>query len=310
MVRKKIAVIGWYGHQNIGDEAFKNSFALLWPEWDFTFFNQVPDTSSFDAVIVGAGSFLDQPIKNIHKINKPLAFVGVGTNGFIHPDNQAALQRAKIVLSRSQNSTFVQCPDMVFAQHQNESSGQATQITVLVNDHFTPRANSKPWQLSAWEWFSVEMAQACDRMIAQYDLPIHFVPMCTNPHVDDRRAAAFVVSRMERKDRAFIQSVENETEFLKHIKNSKFVISQRLHGIIFSVTNRVPCVAISGHDKVRDLMGQMDYKSVLSYYGFNMESFTQALRDSENMVSPQAYSERAKDRWKDLSKLVMEKLFG
>src|SRR5271154_6998437 len=113
---RKLLIHGWYGHQNIGDEAFRDSFRALFPEPEYTlkFTDQIPkDTSKYDALVVGGGSFLDQPIWRINEVQIPIAFVGVGLDG-IHPDNQKALDRARIVVSRNK-SQYHYCPDLVFA---------------------------------------------------------------------------------------------------------------------------------------------------------------------------------------------------
>jgi polysaccharide pyruvyl transferase WcaK-like protein len=314
MGRKKVIVVGWYGHKNLGDEAFKASFQFLWKDFDFTFLDHVPtDVSQYDAAMIGAGSFLDQPFKNLDKIQIPLAFIGVGLTK-IHLDNLPAIKRAKIVVTRDRtvrSFPTVFAPDIVFAQKLKTNRARRKVISVLLNNHFTPRAWSVEWQLRAWDWFCVEFAQALDRLIRATGCQVEFLPMCTNPFEDDRRCVGYLVDRMEQKTKVITcyEELDSKT-FCQRIETSELVITQRFHGMVYSVMARTPFIAISGHDKIRDLSEQLQYKTAIPYYGFSINNLMEADASSAEIENFASYHDKALEAWKSTSDSVRAKLFG
>lgn len=314
MGSKKVIVVGWYGHKNLGDEAFKASFQYLWQDFDLTFLDYVPaDVNQYDASIVGAGSFLDQPVKGIASIRIPTAFVGVGITR-VHPENQSTLERAKVVVTRNHVALSVPtlyAPDMVFAQKLATDSQRRKVITVLMNNHFTPRPKALEWQLRSWDWFCTEFAQAADRMIDATGCQLEFLPMCTNKFEDDRRCAGYVIDRMYNKAKVITCYAElNSQQFVRRIETSQLVITQRFHGMVYSVMSRTPFIAISGHDKIRDLTEQLQYKTLVQYYGFSINNFMEAYAASADLQNFAPYHDKALEIWKNTSDSVREKLFG
>lgn len=306
---RKVLVFGWYGQQNIGDEAFCDSFHSLFPEYHFTFVSRIPKSlKGFDAMMVGGGSFLDQSIPGWERVNVPLAFVGVGLSN-IHPDNQPALDRARIVVARNK-SAYRHVPDLVFAQPAPERQ-KPDRICVLLNNHFSPSPGAPEWKIPAWDWFCVEFAQTCDRLIDQYQCPVWFVPMCTAPGIDDRRAAAYVVDRMRRKNQAVhVQQPMSRDQVAEQIASSHLVLSQRFHGLVFSILSGVPFIAISGHSKIENLVEELQYGGIVNYYGYSMLAFREALVHASNTQTFQPYVQKAKQEWSDMSVAIKTALFG
>lgn len=310
MGRKVVGVFGWYGQKNIGDEAFCDSFRFLFPEYDFKFFNRIPSNlTEFDALMVGGGSFLDQKIPGLPDVQIPIAFVGVGITD-VHPYNQPALDRAKIVVTRNHREPYLKASDLVFGQvappRQNPD-----RITIFLNNHFSPTHKSLEWQLRSWDWFSVEFAQACDRLVEKYNCNLHFLPMCTNPTIDDRRAASYVVDRMRHKQRIrnCLQAPTRD-QIMDSISHSHLVISQRFHSLVFSILSGVPFVALNGHSKVEDLVSELGYGGIVDYYGFSMPKLWRAMEASTDIGKFHGYVESARTEWQDMSVRIKAALFG
>ena len=82
----KVLVLGFYDRSNLGDEAFKNAFKIIFPNVEFTFENSdetVVDPSPYDAVICGAGNlvnpyFLDKFKITLKNFSKLRILFGVG----------------------------------------------------------------------------------------------------------------------------------------------------------------------------------------------------------------------------------------
>lgn len=314
MGRKKIIVVGWYGHKNLGDEAFKASFQFLWQDFDFDFLDYVPaDVNQYDAAMIGAGSFLDQPVVGLSTIKIPMAFIGVGIS-VVHPQNMPALERARIIVARNHTKLSVPtlfAPDVVFAQKLKTNLERRKVITVLMNNHFTPRPKALEWQLRSWDWFCTEFAQVCDRLLDATGCTMDFLPMCTNRFEDDRRCVGYLVDRMYNKNKVNTCYAELPSDtFVRRIETSELVITQRFHGMVYSVLARTPFVAISGHDKIRDLTEQLQYKTLVQYYGFSINNFMEAYASSVETQNFAPYHDKALEIWKNTSDSVREKLFG
>jgi len=312
MDRKSIAVVGWYDHGNLGDEAFKVAFKSLFPEWSFTFFDKVPiNWKEFDALFVGGGSFLDKQLDRINDVKIPTAFIGVGVESNTHPYNIEAMKRAKIVVARHPNPYGYHAPDLVFASNLPKYQCERDQITVLVNNHFSPHPNCEEWKLRWWDCYAVEMAQALDIMIKRTGLPIHFYPMCLNPHVDDRRAAAYIIDRMVKKEATVFHCIDpSERDLVRLIARSKVVVTQRFHGMVYSALLGTRFVGINGHQKMSSLAKELDWKAMSPYYGFTVSSFLTAIDNSHDISGVTKYCERAKATWRDMSALIRRELFG
>ena len=58
-----ITVLGWYGHGNVGDESYKTSFPLLFPNYNLVFTDSLTNElkKKSAAVILGGGAVIEKP---------------------------------------------------------------------------------------------------------------------------------------------------------------------------------------------------------------------------------------------------------
>lgn len=314
----KIFVFGWYGQNNLGDEVFKICLRQLWPTATLIFGNSIPSgiNTKYDALWIGGGSFLDQPIAQIDTVTIPIYFIGVGVSASLPECNQRALQRAKMVVCRdgksfgntpNKDNTYL-TSDLVFARTDLKPLGleKTKQITVILNDFLTPVGGSVPdWRSLSYYWFLQEFSKIMDRYAIQ-DYKIKLIPMCINPRIDDRRIAAALQGRSCYPHRyEWILNPLSELELRTEISKSAFVITQRFHGLVYSILEQSPCLTLCTHDKFNSLVGELNLPS-LDYYGLTDIRFREALDKVFRMpFDYSSYIESAKVAWEAVRKKIM-----
>lgn len=314
----KVLIFGWYGQNNLGDEAFKVSFRQLWPEIDFTFGNEIPSDVNlvYDSLWFGGGSFLDQPIKGIDTVIIPIYFIGVGISATIPVGNRRALGRAQLIVCRDSRSlgnspnkgnTFL-ASDLVFARSDLRPLRleKTNQITVILNDFLTPVGGLVPdWRSLAYYWFLQEFSKILDRFALQ-DYKVKLIPMCINPRIDDRRIAAAVQGRSQFPHRYdwHLSSV-TEQELRTEISRSAFVITQRFHGLVYSIVEETPCITLCTHDKFNSLVEDLSIPG-LDYYGITDVKFRDVLtKMTENgTLDFSSYIEQSAATWNRMKNLI------
>lgn len=331
MARQKIAVIGWYNHGNVGDEAFKKAFQALFPQFDFDFQAHVPGNVNdvYDAVWVGAGSFLDEQVGGLEDVKLPTAFLGIGMGHAPGDRLLSVMAKAKALVVRDQ-LTFKNlisvglspevAPDLAFANPvlANPTPPEGKKAVVLLNDFFCPKMGGTSWQKSAWDWFLHEFARTCEGLI--YDgYELDFVPMCIGG-IDDRRPAGMVQGYLPEQlfektkwmTTAPGTNVPHEQCVHNAIAEASLVITQRFHGMVYSAQMGKPFIAIAGHDKIKGLAGDLKWGGVVDYYGFSRTMFRGTRKivagtDTDGLLEYAAY---AKGRWSALSATIAAKFGG
>lgn len=306
-----VFIFGWYGQNNLGDEIFKESFYYLFPNADLTFGNVIPPTiNSYDALWIGGGSFLDQPIDHIDSVNIPIYFIGVGINPVIPDCNKRALLRAKLIVCRDGKSFELSinkkntclASDLVFARDiQPLQEEKEDQITVILNDFLTPVGGTVPdWRSLSYYWFLQEFSKIMDRYALQ-GYKIKLIPMCVNPRFDDRRIAAAVQGRSVCPHKYdWVLSPVSELELRTEISKSAFVITQRFHGLVYSIIEQTHCLTICTHDKFNSLIKDLNI-SGLDYYGLTDVKFRESLGRVTNIPFEfGSYRESAKILWESI----------
>jgi polysaccharide pyruvyl transferase WcaK-like protein len=306
----KVFVFGWYGQGNIGDEVFKISFQQLWPEADLTFGNSLPSDINvrYDALWVGGGSFLDQPVAGIDAVTIPIFFIGVGVSASVPDGNRRALERAKLVVARdSRSASCTPCgantmlaSDLVFARTdlkplRLEKTGQ---VTLILNDFLTPAGGAVPdWKSLSYYWFLQEFSKIMDRLSLSGPR-IRLVPMCTNARIDDRRIAAALQGRSACPHKYdWVLEPVSELELRTEISRSDLVITQRFHGLVYSVLEQTRCLTLGMHDKFSSLAGDLGLVC-LDYYGLTDTRFKDALDQvMQASTDHSSYLDSAKASW-------------
>jgi hypothetical protein len=283
----------------------------LWPGVAFSFINEIADNiNQFDAIFFGGGDLFDQKIPNVNKIKIPIGLIGVGYHS-IHPVNKVLFDTAKVIITRNESPWHV-AEDLVFSlPEQPIPKTDSKIITVLVNDFLTPRTNGTDYIRNAHQSFTSEMANILDDLIINKNCSVRFVPMCINPTIDDRKYAAAIISKMDMRYKTewILEPVKTLAEFSEILTSSHTVITQRLHGSIFSYIYGVPQISINHHDKMKSFCKKIDLESQINYYGFNKELFFNFFEKSYYKESRETYLSIARQQWQDYSHIVAQKFF-
>jgi len=312
----RILVYGWYGKANLGDEAFKDCFRHLWPEADFIFSSMIPPNinSNYNLLWIGGGSFLEQPISGLEDVTIPVAFIGVGGCSCPAPSTRMQLERANLIVFRDARA-LAHWPspkahaisDLVFAREFKPLEfPKKDQVVVFLNDFISPRAKGPEWKALAYNWFIQEFTKILDRFSCKYRIKLF--PMCVNDMVDDRRTAAAIMGRSEYPHRYdWVMDRQTEWDLRAAINESQFVITQRFHGLVYSMIENTPCVTMTMHDKFASLCDELDIP-VLDFYGLTDRRFTNVLDKVRyrEFVTPKMaeYMEDKKAEWKKMAEFI------
>lgn len=303
-----IYVMGWYGHGNLGDEAFAVAFQEIFPDLTFTFGSSLKgfDRSKHDALWIGGGDlfstegYLDIPL------DVPLAVIGVGF-GNVTPRLKKVLDAAKIVVVRDQKSKSaypkaILCHDLVFGRNLTILPVRQKRVLFLANEFFAPKRTSPNWSQAFYHAYTNEVCNVLEKYVKDgYD--VTFAPMCTGA-VDDTRAAAHIISLMPNPSKVTALGEQTEESLLNLIATSELVVTLRLHGLVYSTITDTPCVAICGHSKMITLANAVGTATV-DYYGFSEKMFFSSLRKAKPENS--TYRQKAYQEWLVTSDLIREK---
>jgi polysaccharide pyruvyl transferase len=291
----KVLVWGFYGKGNAGDELFKQSFQHLFPEIDFKFVDQLNqiDIEAADAVFLGGGSFLDNPLPTDAAVKQALRarsilYIGVGLETNIHPDHQALLDRAKLIATRSPNQIYpnsIYIPDLVYALDGKTRSWNKQQaILIMSNCLVIPTWNDPIWKQTAWEHFKSEFAQALEALYPEYR--IDFYPMCQNATLDDHAASMEILSKTAARNfDGLLCQVPPTIERLTYLFSQyQLVITQRYHGTILAELAGTPCVSIHHHDKLK--FTHAGGGVLLPFFGFSKDRLFSAIEQAKSKKLP------------------------
>lgn len=279
----KVLVYGWYNKANIGDDLFADAFRHLFPEFDFTFTDDIDETlaKSCDAIFFGGGSFLyDAPRITSEALqiikNKPILYIGVGVEADINSVHLDLMRKAKFIairsadqLSRVQkiNSTTMVIPDLVFALQEQvvQSEKQPRSVLILPNIMTVPQLSDPNWKHTSWAHFKSQFCQFLDGLV-ENGVTVNFLPFCSNNELDDNWPAAELVAHMMRRDKGYLLAPIPSTmaDVSRVMSSYETIITQRYHGIVLAEMVRVPYVSIHHHDKLKNF--QSNNGRFLSYY--------------------------------------------
>ena len=292
----KVLVFGWYNHGNAGDELFKQAFQHLFPEIDFKFVDQLNqnDIETANAVILGGGSFLDNPLPMDAAAKQalqdsPVLYIGVGLETHIHSDHQVLLDRAKLVATRTPNQNrfnSIYVPDLVYAlQDKSQHQDKQQAILVVPNCLVIPTWNDPNWKHSAWEYFKSEFAQTLEALYPEYR--IDFYPMCQSATLDDHAASMEILGKTAARNfDGLLQQVPSTIEKLTNLFSQyQMVITQRYHGAILAELSGTPYVSIHHHDKLK--FTHTGEGIQIPFFGFSKDRLFSAIEQAKSkIVSP------------------------
>lgn len=113
----------------------------------------------------------------------------------------------------------------------------------------------RPWGDSAW---TAEVAEALDRVAAERDTEIRFLPMQHSPrdHENDIGIARRVVDMMDGPHRP-PEELSSPEEALRAVAGCDLIVAMRYHSVVFAALAGKPVVALGYDPKVEHLMGEL-----------------------------------------------------
>lgn len=255
-----INVIGWYGKNNIGDEAYKIAYKSLWPNSEFVFSDTAIDAGYY---ILGGGdvvssSFLKKDINSVMSVSFP-----VQTDAEKLKNCQRIWVRDQVSLDNAKNMNLDAelVPDFAFALRPNPAEGiryiksifkeekldlYSQRIAVIINSHVLSASDSLASKYIQFERFAWEMASLADSFPASFI----FIPFGTSFPWDDRTACSAVASKCKfwKKNFCMYNRISVQ-ETLDILSACDAAISMRLHSSIFCTIGHTPFVDITHNHK-------------------------------------------------------------
>lgn len=248
----KIAVIGWYGKRNAGDDSFQTAFRQELPGHELFFCQQVGDLPSPpDAVIFGGGGVVSpgRYFSNLTK-EQPLYALGVdlATSGkdyenWTKYNFQEIWTRSELYTCDLQAAGHLQvkyCPDLVFAitpPAPRDNDPKVKRLIVCMTDEL----KKVPGALAIVQADLARMSE---------DWEIHFVSFycgTKNPDWEIHRELAAGLPEGARV--VHREDYGTPEDVMQYMSEGDLVLSMRFHGIIFSTLMGIPFVAFSATGK-------------------------------------------------------------
>jgi polysaccharide pyruvyl transferase WcaK-like protein len=241
----KINIFGWYGKQNIGDDAFKDVFMQKWQHHDLTF--SLYPMLDADAIVVGGGSsnrvVCKKYIDSFMGYKKPLYAVGVdiAINGPIWEATQALPFRHLYVRSKeyvrlaAQENKISYTPDIVFSLY----------------DKTRLRTTNKK---KCGFILSVDLIGGVDHLgkvirelKKEYDEVVFIVMYTELSNCNDIAITTRVIEESKCECRMVIPDTPTAT--MAEMADLDFIVSMRFHGIIFATMLGIPFIALANKGK-------------------------------------------------------------
>jgi polysaccharide pyruvyl transferase WcaK-like protein len=279
-----ILVYGWYHHNNVGDDLFMDAFRALFPNFNFSFVNQITpyNLQGIDAVFIGGGSLLGEVICVSDDVawellkQQRIFYIGIGAETAINVFHAELMAKAELIAIRSSvgldrvmdiNPNTIVINDLVhYLQPTKAIETISKSVLILPNISVVPTWNEPHWKHAAWDYFKTEFAQFLDHLVNE-GYSLGFLPLCTDFALDDNMAAAEIVSRMVYRDHGYFLPKENTlTSITETISRYNVIITQRYHGMVLAEMVKVPNLSIVHHNKLKRTQGLE-----LSFYGITKD---------------------------------------
>jgi polysaccharide pyruvyl transferase WcaK-like protein len=293
MAKQQIGILGWYGHENAGDESYKLSFPKMFPQYDCVFVEDTKD--KLPVYILGGGDVVGdhflQILKDIpkkHIISAAISKEMTNLTGF----STIAVRDMQSVANAATSGVVAQyAPDFAFALNFSKERGKELikkqfakrdlynkVIAVVVNAHLLPEhgARGVSRETVAFDHLAYQLSQAIDNTSASFI----FIPFGTEMPWDDRTSNSWVASRCKfHQKNTVVYDRLSAQDTIDIVSACDAVISTRLHSSIFACVAGVPFLDITHNHKNKgflDTVGMI--KLSVSYSAVNYDFLLEKLR--------------------------------
>ncbi len=291
----RVLCLGWYNKDNIGDESYKLSFPIIFPQysWTFTDFPSKQQINDCDFIVLGGGNILERNFLSLLKdINKPIYAFSVGTTEKLTEQELSIFTKIYSRDKKAQNWV----PDAAFALTPDKHNGKILVknlfakkdlyeklFIVVTNAHLVKKQEELSREFITFHNFCFKMAQIIDNTNASF----LFLPFSTSSEVDDRTTNSWLASRCKfHKKNIVVYDKFKVQETLDIISVADLVISMRLHSSIFACLAGVRFLDIVHHDKSRNFLETIGKKEYLDYWDFSNEKAKNLISDYQQIEIP------------------------
>lgn len=281
----KIAILGYYGHKNAGDEAFKDVFKRYLTEHNIEFYS--PSTlplfdPSYECLILGGGNVLGSyfllPILERGWLNVPRKYaIGVGLSdayglekiGDFNFNLLAIRNKSEFdKLSKFNYACFV--PDLVFSQYGSFNQTRFSSGITLVDSQVEKKRSIAI--IPSLEYFPEHFGTFSDSTYKDFDTSIKNLSTFVQEIIHDWNINLFAISSdpyhydeiySRLLYRACPDAWRNVNVINTHgdpiktielLSENEIVMSMKYHGLVFGLLNNSKIINISRNIKNIDLM--------------------------------------------------------
>lgn len=319
-----INVIGWYGHGNVGDEAYKLAFPLLFPDHTLDFSEKINQEEPASCIILGGGDvFYPSFTRQFHNLPASVRKVALSISLTANSDFESlklfdrvyVRDYASALLASSHgftNTTYM--PDVTFMLTPDAAQGKEwlknrfkesknelyNKVVVCVVSNYISHAKLDTLARDLTQFLGVSqyMAKTADDTSASFV----FLPFSTNEPWDDRVSNSWVANRCKwyRKNLVVWDAPDVQTT-LNIIAAADACVSSRLHSSIFSTIAGTPFIDLTHHVKNLAFIDTVEKGEwSLPFWEFNIKEYKTLLNDFLSKPARNAslvkFSRLAKDR--------------
>lgn len=283
-MKMKIAILGYYGHKNAGDEAFKIVFELFLACHELHFFspNDLPYyENQFDLLILGGGNVLGEyflsPLfsRGWSECKKYAVGVGLSDEKGVYLAKEAGFNKI-FVRNHSELSKLSICseinfiPDIVFSLMSKSNQTKTTALMPIINPSYD-KGKSIAFVVSleyfpefnrvrrehAYREFDQSIKILSETIsLLQLKFNISLIVISSDIYHYDEIYARLLFRACEHawKNVSIVNCNGNPDMSIAFFKGHECILSMKYHGLIFSMINSIPAINISANIKNKDLM--------------------------------------------------------
>jgi hypothetical protein len=263
----QVTVFGWYSSQNLGDEAYKYAFPLIFPNVDFEFVPELIPGQHYEHIILGGGDVFNRFYINQLKTvtgHKYAMSVNCTDLSFV---NQHIAEFDKVFFrgSNACNQAMI-FPDFTFILEPNPLRGKelidrqfretgsdryARIVVVVINGFLMTKEDSLVRDYLTFEKVSFDLANIFDNTNASF----LFLPFGTGwPHNDIiSNGEVYARCKFWKKNSLWHKNMSVQ-DALDICAAANATISSRLHGCIFSTVGGTPFIDLTHHSKTKNFL--------------------------------------------------------
>ena len=283
-----INIIGWYGRNNCGDEAFKIAFPFLLKTNDLKF----SESEDLNCINILGGGDVIKPFY-LNKINSPFYIIGAGL-GYESEIN--LLKEKKVIKAFFRNRKDVELargiginaeyiPDIVFALPPPNKQKNKKSLGVVLNGAIIPGFNTRnPANVAYTEYFKWTIAECLDELSKYYD--INFIPFSEDKHNRDVTMHYDVYGKMKLNNANLIDKPLSPIETIQCIANFDLFVTMKFHGAIFSTIAGTPFINIGLSRKIQQFCIEESIDGLsIDPYSLTYEKFMGVVKVAEAVDS-------------------------